>query len=76
MSLINAAKAKLAAQGIHSVLTQFCDIHGVARGKLVPVSQLGDLVHVGAGFSGPSIWGTGLPRYGPRSEYYGRVQLG
>ena len=75
MSLINAAKAKLAAQGIHSVLTQFCDIHGVARGKLVPVSQLGDLVHVGAGFSGPSIWGTGLPRYGPRSEYYGRVQL-
>ena len=48
MSLINAAKAKLAAQGIHSVLTQFCDIHGVARGKLVPVSQLGDLVRIGA----------------------------
>ena len=43
MSLINAAKAKLAAQGIHSVLTQFCDIHGVARGKVAPVSQhLGD----------------------------------
>ena len=50
MSLINAVKAKLAAQGIHSVLTQFCDIHGVARGKLVPVSQLGDLVHVGRAF--------------------------
>ena len=26
----------------------------------------------GAGFAGPSIWGTGLPRIGPRSEYYGR----
>ncbi|MFM2275227.1 MAG: hypothetical protein RL211_1099 [Pseudomonadota bacterium] len=75
MSLINAAKAKLAAQGVHSVLTQFCDIHGVARGKLVPIAQLADLVSIGAGFSGPSIWGTGLPRFGPRSEYYGRVLL-
>jgi glutamine synthetase len=75
MSLIKAAQEKLAAQGIHSVLTQFCDIHGVARGKLVPLSFLSDWVNVGAGFSGPSIWGTGLPRYGSRSEYYGRVQL-
>ncbi len=29
----------------------------------------------GAGFAGPSIWGTGLGRHGPRSEYYARVQL-
>jgi len=75
MSLIKAAQQKLAAQGIHSVLAQFCDIHGVARGKLVPLSLLRDWVDVGAGFSGPSIWGTGLPRYGSRSEYYGKVQL-
>ena len=75
MSLIKAAIEKWAAQGIHSVLTQFCDIHGVARGKLVPLGLLRDWVEVGAGFSGPSIWGTGLPRYGSRSEYYGRVQL-
>ena len=65
----------LQAQGIHSILTQFSDIHGVAKGKLVPVEHLQEWVDSGAGFAGPSIWGTGLPRYGARSEYYGRVQL-
>ena len=69
------AIARLQDGGIHSILTQFCDIHGVARGKLVPVGLLRDWVEVGAGFSGSSIWGTGLPRMGPRSEYYGRVQV-
>jgi glutamine synthetase len=67
--------AALQAQGIHSILTQFCDLHGVAKGKLVPVENLQEWVAQGAGFAGPSIWGTGLPRYGARSEYYGRVQL-
>ena len=66
---------RLKSQGIHSVLTQFCDMHGVAKGKLVPVDNLKEWVQQGAGFAGPSIWGTGLPRYGARSEYYGRVQL-
>ncbi|APW42651.1 type III glutamate--ammonia ligase [Rhodoferax saidenbachensis] len=65
----------LKSQGIHSILTQFCDIHGVAKGKLVPLEHLQEWVEQGAGFAGPSIWGTGLPRYGARSEYYGRVQL-
>jgi glutamine synthetase len=65
---------QLQAQGIHSILAQFCDIHGVAKGKLVPVENLREWVTQGAGFAGPSIWGTGLPRYGPRSEYYGKVQ--
>jgi len=72
---ITPALESLRGQGIHSVLTQFCDIHGVARGKLMPLGLLRDMVDVGAGFSGPSIWGTGLPRHGPRSEYFGRVQL-
>jgi len=67
--------AALKSQGIHSLLTQFCDLHGVAKGKLVPVEGLQEWVEQGAGFAGPSIWGTGLPRFGPRSEYYGRVQL-
>jgi glutamine synthetase len=66
---------RLKSQGIHSVLTQFCDIHGVAKGKLVPLENLKEWVEQGAGFAGPSIWGTGLPRHGARSEYYGRVQL-
>ena len=64
----------LAAQGIHSVLTQFADIHGVAKGKLVPLQNLREWVETGAGFAGPSIPGTGLPRFGKRSEYYARVQ--
>ena len=66
--------AELQARGIHSILTQFCDIHGVAKGKLVPLQNLREWVETGAGFAGPSIWGTGLGRYGARSEYYGRVQ--
>jgi glutamine synthetase len=66
---------RLKSQGIHSVLTQFCDMHGVAKGKLVPLENLKEWVEQGAGFAGPSIWGTGLPRFGARSEYYGRVQL-
>lgn len=67
--------AALREQGIHSILTQFTDIHGVAKGKLVPLDNLREWVEVGAGFAGPSIAGTGLGRFGPRSEYYGRVQL-
>lgn len=65
----------LAAKGIHSVLTQFSDIHGVAKGKLVPLQNLREWVETGAGFAGPSIWGTGLGRFGKRSEYYARIQL-
>jgi glutamine synthetase len=66
--------SELQSRGVHSILAQFSDIHGVAKGKLVPVEHLKEWVEQGAGFAGPSIWGTGLPRFGPRSEYYGRVQ--
>jgi glutamine synthetase len=75
MKTIPEVIAGLQAQGVHSILTQFCDVHGVAKGKLVPVGNLQEWVDQGAGFAGPSIWGTGLPRFGARSEYYGRVQL-
>lgn len=61
------------AQGVHTVLAQFTDIHGIAKGKLVPLEHWPSLISTGAGFAGPSIWGTGLPRYGKRSEYYGKV---
>jgi len=63
----------LQQQGVHSVLATFTDLHGAPRGKLLPLSALADAVATGAGFAGPSIWGTGLPRRGPRSEYMGRV---
>lgn len=65
--------AALQGQGVHSILTTFTDLHGAPKGKLVPLAALPDAVAVGAGFAGPSIWGTGLPRMGARSEYFGRV---
>jgi len=72
---IAALQAGLAAQGVHTLLTQFVDVHGTPKGKWVPLHQLAAVVRDGAGFAGPSIWGTGLPRTGPRSEYYARADL-
>ncbi|HEY6135805.1 MAG TPA: type III glutamate--ammonia ligase, partial [Rubrivivax sp.] len=69
---MKALQERLAAQGVHTLLVQFTDLHGVAKGKLVPLTHLEDVLRVGAGFAGPSIWGTGLPRTGPRAEYYAR----
>ena len=66
--------AALRAQGIHTVLATFTDLLGAPKGKLVPLDRLANAVEVGAGFSGPSIAGTGLPRMGARSEYMGRVR--
>ncbi len=64
---------QLEAAGVHTLLAQFTDVHGVAKGKYVPLAHLDDLLHTGAGFAGPSIWGTGLPRTGARAEYYARA---
>jgi glutamine synthetase len=67
-------RERLQAEGVHTLIAQFTDVHGVAKGKYVPLAHLESLLAEGAGFAGPSIWGTGLPRTGPRSEYYGRGQ--
>lgn len=69
---IEATRESLVSQGIHTLLVQFTDLHGVAKGKFVPIGQLGTVLSEGAGFAGPSIAGTGLARTGPRSEYYAR----
>lgn len=58
--------------GVHTLLVQFADVHGCAKGKYVPLAHLDEVLATGAGFAGPSIWGTGLPRTGPRSEYFAR----
>lgn len=71
-----ALQAALAAQGVHTLLAQFTDLHGVAKGKYVPLAKLPELLGTGAGFAGPSIWGTGLPRTGDRAEYYARAEPG
>jgi len=73
---VKNVKEMLAAQGVHTLIAQFTDIHGVAKGKWVPLAHLDELLTDGAGFSGPSIAGTGLPRMGPRAEYYGRGLVG
>ncbi|MFM8494657.1 MAG: type III glutamate--ammonia ligase, partial [Planctomycetia bacterium] len=65
-------RRRLHAAGVHTLLVQFTDVHGCAKGKFVPLAHLEDVLGHGAGFAGPSIWGTGLPRTGPRSEYYAR----
>lgn len=70
-----ALQAELQTQNIQFLFAQFTDIHGSAKGKLIPVSHIADLHMPGAGFAGPSIWGTALGRSGPRSEYYGRADF-
>jgi hypothetical protein len=52
---------RLRVNGVHTLLAQFTDIHGVAKGKLVPLTHFDELLTDGAGFAGPSIPGTGLP---------------
>ncbi len=65
-------RERMAAQGVHTLIAQFTDLYGVARGKFVPLAHLDDVLTEGAGFSGASIAGTGLPRCGPRSDYWAR----
>ena len=72
---IERAKNQLISQGVHTVIAQFVDIHGAAKGKYIPVAHLQEVLTHGAGFAGPSIWGTGLPRNGARSEFYGQGDL-
>jgi glutamine synthetase len=63
---------QLTSAGVHTLIAQFTDIHGVAKGKFVPLRHINELLTDGMGFSGPSIAGTGLDRHGLRSEYYAR----
>ena len=63
---------RLAAKGVHTLIAQFTDIHGVARGKFVPLAHLDNLLSDGVGFAGASVVGSGLPRCGPRADYWGR----
>jgi glutamine synthetase len=70
--MLDSIRERLTSEGVHTLLVQFTDVHGTAKGKLVPLAHLADVLETGAGFAGPSIWGTGLGRTGLRSEYYAR----
>ncbi|MDA3875642.1 MAG: type III glutamate--ammonia ligase [Halothiobacillus sp.] len=69
------ARQRMATAGVHTVIAQFVDIHGAAKGTYIPLAHLEDILMPGAGFGSPSINGTGLPRHGPRAEFYGRGDL-
>ena len=72
---VEQAKARMQVAGVHTIIAQFVDIHGSPKGKYIPVAHLDDILGAGAGFAGSSIWGTGLPRNGARSEFYGQGDL-
>ena len=69
------ATVRMQAAGVHTIIAQFVDIFGAAKGKYIPLAHLEDILGNGAGFAGPSIWGTGLPRNGARSEFYGQGDI-
>jgi len=72
---VEQAKARMQAAGVHTIIAQFVDIFGAAKGKYIPLAHLDDVLGAGAGFAGPSIWGTGLPRTGALAEFYGKGDL-
>jgi glutamine synthetase len=63
---------RLRGAGVHTLLAQFTDLHGAARGKLVPIAHFDDLLTEGVGFAGIAIAGSGLPRVGARADYVAR----
>ena len=48
MKAIEDAKTQLASQGVHTVIAQFVDIHGSAKGKYIPLAHLQDVIENGA----------------------------
>ncbi len=59
--------------GVEYLLTQFVDIHGAPKVKLVPVAHFDDVIDSGAGFAGGALHGMGQ---GPHShDMVARVDL-
>ena len=48
LSSLEQRMATLREQGIHSVMATFTDLHGVPKGKLLPLEALPDAVATGA----------------------------
>ena len=58
-------RQQMQKDGIEYILTQFVDIHGAAKVKMVPVGHFDDVIDDGAGFAGGAVWGMGQ---GPHSH--------
>jgi glutamine synthetase len=66
-------RKRLKNDRIDFLLTQFVDIHGAAKVKMVPAACLDDVADVGAGFAGGAVWGAGQ---GPHShDMMARIDL-
>jgi len=63
----------MAEDGVQYLLAQFVDLHGSAKVKLVPASQLDDVIDDGAAFAGAALPGLGQ---GPHShDMMARIDL-
>lgn len=62
----------LADQGVHTLIAQFTDLHGLPKGKFMPLAHLDELLTDGATFAGASIEGSALPRIGAASQMSAR----
>jgi glutamine synthetase len=66
-------RRRMQEDGIEYLLTQFVDIHGSAKAKMVPVSHMDDVIDTGAGFAGAAVPGLGQ---GPHShDMMARIDL-
>ena len=58
-SELEAVRGEIEEAQIRFLVAQFVDIHGAAKVKMVPASELDNIVNVGAGFAGAAVWGMG-----------------
>lgn len=73
MATREEVRKRLEEDKIEFLLTQFVDIYGSAKVKMVPVSCFDDVVDTGAGFAGAAVWGLGQ---GPHShDMLARIDL-
>ena len=68
-----AVRQRMLEDGVHYLLTQFVDLNGTPRVKMVPVEHFDEMVDQGAGFGGASMPGLGQ---GPHShDMLARIDL-
>ncbi len=66
-------RKQLQQDKIEYILTQFVDIHGSAKAKMVPINHFDDVIDAGAGFAGGALPGMGQ---GPHShDMMARIDL-
>ena len=59
MSTREQVRKQMNHDGIKYILTQYVDIHGAAKTKMVPTEHYDDAIDTGAGFAGGAVWGMG-----------------